>query len=249
MVLLKMSLTWKNTSLNQNIQSGGVQPSIQTNLELSGYYLEKFTNNNTLLITESNIDYGNDYEGNVSRYQTTSLLNTPYFVNAIMEGVNNIKTGNQYPYKNLGYLFLNSLPISTFREKTLSAEITNTIIAERQNNYLSSIFNKVSAIHKLPYAFILKYGSIWHRYKTYIESGTDILDSVWTNFDYDVAYDPTTSASTTTYDITDYKGSAYTYSMNYNNTGSLGVNIGMYPEVINSIYYMFRMRTCFYIIT
>ena len=234
------SLTWKNTSLNQNIQSGGVQPSIQTNLELSGYYLEKFTNNNTLLITESNIDYGNDYEGNVSRYQTTSLLNTPYFVNAIMEGVNNIKTGNQYPYKNLGYLFLNSLPISTFREKTLSAEITNTIIAERQNNYLSSIFNKVSAIHKLPYAFILKYGSIWHRYKTYIESGTDILDSVWTNFDYDVAYDPTTSASTTTYDITDYKGSAYTYSMNYNNTGSLGVNIGMYPEVINSIYYMFK---------
>jgi hypothetical protein len=157
-----------------------------------------------------------------------------------MEGVNNIKTGNQYPYKNLGYLFLNSLPISTFREKTLSAEITNTIIAERQNNYLSSIFNKVSAIHKLPYAFILKYGSIWHRYKTYIESGTDILDSVWTNFDYDVAYDPTTSASTTTYDITDYKGSAYTYSMNYNNTGSLGVNIGMYPEVINSIYYMFK---------
>jgi len=157
-----------------------------------------------------------------------------------MEGVDNVKNGNQYPYKNLGYLFLNSLPISTLREKTLSAELTDTIISEKQNSYMSSIFNKVSAIHKLPYAFILKYGSIWHRYKTYIENGTDMLDSVWKNFDYDVAYDPTTSASTTTYQITDYQGSAYTYSLNYNNMGSVGVNVGMYPKVINSLYYMFN---------
>ncbi len=234
------TLTWKNTSLNQNIQGGGVQPQVQSNLELNTYFLEKFTNNDKLIITESNIDYGSDYSGKISRYQTTSLLNTPYFVNAIMEGVDNVKNGNQYPYKNLGYLFLNSLPISTLREKTLSAELTDTIISERQNSYISSIFNKVSAIHKLPYAFILKYGSIWHRYKTYIENGTDMLDSVWKNFDYDVAYDPTTSASTTTYQITDYQGSAYTYSLNYNNMGSVGVNVGMYPKVINSLYYMFN---------
>lgn len=234
------TVTWKNTSLNQNVDQDNFQPQIQTNLELNALFLEKTTNNSKLIITESVIDYGSDYEGSVLSKQTTSLLNTPYFVNAIIEGVNNLKSGNQYPYKSLGYLFLNSLPISTLREKSLSTELTDTIIKENQNNYLSSIFNKVSAVHKLPYAFILKYGSIWHRYKTYVESNTDILDGVWKSFDYSEAYDPTSSAATTTYQIKNYSGLDYNFNLNTTGFGNLGINIGMYPELINAVNYMFN---------
>ena len=49
------------------------------------------------------------------------MLNTPYFVNAIQNGVQNAKTGSTYPYLAAAYLFLNSLPIATTKEtfKTL----------------------------------------------------------------------------------------------------------------------------------
>jgi hypothetical protein len=40
----------------------------------------------------------------------------------------------------------------------------------------------------LPYAWILKYGSIWHRYKNYIKAGEDFLDEVWKDFDYKANY-------------------------------------------------------------
>ena len=32
------------------------------------------------------------------------------------------------------------------------------------------------------YPWILKIGSIWHRYKEYVEKGTDILSVSWANF-------------------------------------------------------------------
>jgi hypothetical protein len=41
-------------------------------------------------------------------------------------------------------------------------------------NYIFATINKFGAIHKVPYPWILKYGSIWHRSKVWIESGVDI---------------------------------------------------------------------------
>jgi hypothetical protein len=102
---------------------------------------------------------------------TTSMLNTPYFVNSILNGVQNNRTSDPYPYIQSAYLFLNSLPLATLRERYKTK--TNTIPDEL--DYISSCFKKFGAIHKLPYAWILKYGSIWHRYKKYKETNVDIL--------------------------------------------------------------------------
>ena len=61
---------------------------------------------------------------------------------------------------------------------------------------------KFGAVHKLPYAWILKYGSIWHRYKTFNKTGKDFLDEVWTDFNYKENWDPATSATTYAYNLT-----------------------------------------------
>jgi hypothetical protein len=57
------------------------------------------------------------------------------------------------------------------REKYKS--LTNDVTSDL--DYISSVLKKFGAIHKLPYAWILKYGSIWHRYKKYKETNVDIL--------------------------------------------------------------------------
>jgi len=49
-----------------------------------------------------------------------SMLNTPYFINSLITGVSNEVGGVTEPYKEAAYLFLNSLPLPTFREKCRS---------------------------------------------------------------------------------------------------------------------------------
>ena len=150
------------------------------------------------LVTEGNISYSN-YSGNVFSEQTTSMLNTPYFINAIQQGVFNFryKQNDPYPYKTAAYLFLNSLPLGTLREKykTFDGQATTDL------NYILATMKKFGAVHKLPYAWILKYGSIWNRYKTYDKTGKDFLDDVWKNFNYLENWDPGFSSSTKTYSL------------------------------------------------
>ena len=129
---------------------------------------------------------------------TTSILNSPYFINAIQNGVNLQKSSNKYPYIQAAYLFLNSLPVISLRERYK----TYANNAETDLDYIASCFNKFGAIHKLPYAWILKLGSVWHRYKTYVNTQVDILDGIWRDFDYVNNYDPVTHSRTTTYHLT-----------------------------------------------
>jgi hypothetical protein len=138
---------------------------------------------------------------------TTSMLNTPYLVNAIQYGVTKQKQGSSNPYVEAAYLFINSLPLSTFREryKSLSSSNPDNINAVSQLDYIFASFRKFGAVHKMPYAWVLKYGSIWHRYKTYIQSGTlqtDILSPIWTNYNYANNYDPSNSDVTKVYNLT-----------------------------------------------
>lgn len=146
--------------------------------------------------TEGNLNYS-DYDGFVTDTQTTSILNTPYFINAIQNGVYNFryKPNDLSSYKQAAYLFLNSLPLASLREKYRSYNEPNDL------SYILSTIKKFGAVHKLPYAWIVKYGSIWHRYKTWNETGVDILDEVWKDFDYLGNYDPVTSASTKVYSL------------------------------------------------
>jgi hypothetical protein len=188
--------------------------------------------------TESFINYGLSYSGNVGFNQTTSLLNTPYFINALQRGVELEKTNVENPYVALGYLYLNSLPLITTKEK-----IKKTTNGQDPTDldYLAATFNKFSAIHQLPYAWVLKYGSIWHRYKKYVDSGIDILNDVWKDFDYVTNYDPVTSAITTSYSgnwVGNIILQSSTTVPNTTNTNDI-ITMGFYPKVINDIYRYF----------
>ena len=43
---------------------------------------------------------------------------------------------------------------------------------------MSNLFREVGVTHFIPYHLILKWGSMYHRYKTFVLEGTDILDGM-----------------------------------------------------------------------
>jgi hypothetical protein len=182
-------------------------------------------------VTEGNLKYSN-YTNHLSENQTTSMLNSPYFINAIQKGVFNFryKSDNPYPYKSAAYLFLNSLPLGTLREKYKTLDGQNST----DLSYILSTFKKFGAIHKLPYSWILKYGSIWHRYKTYNKTGIDFLDEVWTDFNYKQNWDPSTSATTYSYNLL-IDGIPRNLVLE-NTTGTppfTEINTGFYPQLMD----------------
>jgi len=118
---------------------------------------------------------------------TTSMLNTPYFINSILYGVEQDKSGVSYPYKQAAFLFLNSLPLATLREKYKSLGPGGQTVSL---DYIFASFKKFGAVHRIPFVWILKYGALWHRYKTQVELNQDILSPIWGNFDYARQYDP-----------------------------------------------------------
>ena len=67
--------------------------------------------------------------------KTTSILNTPYFINAIQNGVYNVRKKDKYPYTQAAYLFLNSLPLASLRERYQSINNENL-------DYISSCLKK-----------------------------------------------------------------------------------------------------------
>jgi hypothetical protein len=184
------------------------------------------------LVTEGNLKY-TGYTNHLTDTQTTSMLNTPYFINAIQQGVFNFryKQNDLYPYKTAAYLFLNSLPLATLREKyvTKNGESTTDL------SYILATMKKFGAVHKLPYAWILKYGSIWNRYKTYKETGTDYLDSVWKDFNYVENWDPATSSTTKNYDLV-IDGTPRNLVLDTTTTGAqpfTDINTGFYPQLVD----------------
>jgi len=183
------------------------------------------------LITEGNVRYY-DYSGLVNNNQTTSVLNTPYFVNSIQEGVKNFRNNDEHPFASSAYLFINSLPLGTLREKykTYSDGATTDL------DYIFATLKKFGAIHKIPYAWILKIGSVWYRYKKYIEEGVDILDKSWSGFSYTTNFDPVTSANTRNYGLI-INGAPIDIVLQKDTTIgselSTLINVGFYPKLIN----------------
>jgi len=178
---------------------------------------------------------------------TTSMLNTPYIVNAIQHGVSKQKNGNANPYVEAAYLFVNSLPLSTFRER-YKTDNTSLTSAASELDYIFASFKKFGAVHRVPYAWVLKYGSIWHRYKTYVQSGslqTDILSPVWTNFNFTQNYDP----------ISSNVGKQYNLSIGAiklqdefvsNNIKTTVLDVGFYPKTINDFNYFLNGYDVFF---
>ena len=204
------------------------------NVTLDTNDLKNFYENRKLtdqLITEGNLEYDN-YSNYLTDMQSTSMLNTPYFINAIQKGVFNFRyeQRDQYPYKLAAYLFLNSLPLATLREKYVSKNGNSTT----DLNYILSTFKKFGAVHKLPYAWILKYGSIWHRYKIYKETGQDILDEVWTDFNYKENWDPVNSATTLNYNLViDGTQRDLVLDTTSGTPSFTDINTGFYPQLVD----------------
>jgi hypothetical protein len=205
--------------------NAGYLETQSTNQLVISFYEDRYGKNSNKFYTEGNLKYTTDT--NLTPTQTTSLLNTPYFINAIVEAGSTGSTGND-KYTKLGYLLLNSLPLATLHEKYID------IGSGKPTDYIFANLNKFSAIHELPYAWILKMGSIWYRYKNYVENNTDILTSIWKDFDYKTNYDPITSAATKTYNIV--YGSRNAGEKPYTLLGSNNIQTGFYPQVINNFY-------------
>lgn len=209
------------------------QPDDLTSLIYSLGDLSQYYSNNSysnLLPTESVITYNSPRFGEIST--TTSVLNSPYFVNSILVGVNNDRSGVKYPYVASAYLFINSLPLTTLRERYLSLD-------NSELDYIFATMNKFGAIHKLPYAWILKLGSIYHRYKNYVTSGNDILDDVWNNFDYVKNYDPVTENIKKQYTFT-YNSTTSKVILQDDNQSAITMSVGFYPKVINDFNYFYN---------
>ena len=166
-------------------------------------------NNNSFL-------YGSVYQDNYGINQSMSILNSPIFANAIQVGVTNWRNGDKHPYIASAYLFLNSLPLSP-----LTDFFSNTG-SNNKNGHVFSTFIKYGALHKLPYAWVLKYGSIWHRYKNYVKTKTDFLDDVWKDFDYKANYN---QDSNFTYQINGY--------VPFKLVEGNEINLGFYPVLLN----------------
>ena len=68
------------------------------------------------------------------------------------------------------YLLLNSLPFKDLEDKVL-----------QDQTRMSSLFKEIGASHYVPYHLMLKWGSIYHRYKKKILEDVDILSGFLTN--------------------------------------------------------------------
>ena len=242
----KLVSSGKFTELGKQVfnRFTGLPKKLSTQTE--DFYKELNTFSSPLGITEGVIRRPNTTVTNPSNANITSLpnhslftsmLNTPYFLNSIHEGVSFEQAGSPNPYVAASYLFLNSLPLPTFREKVLVKPFPGITSTNTEfGPYISQMFNQVPAIHDMPVAFVLKIGSIWHRYKEQIKSGNDIIGSAFQNLGGVVGpqnfYDPLGSNINASFTYTDSTGGG---ALNYN--GST-LNFGVYQEIINSIHYI-----------
>lgn len=109
---------------------------------------------------------------------TENILNTPYFHKQLFSDF--MKTNSYSKYVGSAYLLMNSLPFVDLTDKisfttTDSRELT-TGATYFPSIRVSSLFREIAATHYLPYHLIVKWGSIYHRYKRKILDGVDILD-------------------------------------------------------------------------
>lgn len=226
------------------------QPEFNLN-DLEEFYKERKGKYNIQLPTEGSVNYLTK-PGLLTKNQTTSILNTPYFVNSIQESIFKFRNFDNNPFVVPGYLLINSLPISTLREK-YTKYLSNAQQSQdsvEYMNYIFATFKKFGAIHKMPYAWVLKIGSVWHRYKHWAQTGVDIIENSWKNFDYLGSFDPISSALTTTYSLTLDNGQNVDIALDKNTP--IGpqtfsqLNTGFYPQTINDfnvLYQGFRLFT------
>lgn len=109
-----------------------------------------------------------------------NILNTPYFHKQLYNDFTSKKSIGKYA--GSAYLLLNSLPF---------LELTDRIKVNEGDSgtLVSTLFREIGATHKIPYHLMIKWGSIYHRYKKYILENIDILDNITGSLDISTFYD------------------------------------------------------------
>ena len=105
----------------------------------------------------------------------TNILNTPYFHKQLYSDFN--KTTSFGKYAGSSYLLINSLPYLDLKDY-IQFESNGV---KQPPIRMSSIFREVGGTHFVPYHLIVKWGSIYHRYKRKILDGVDILTGFTTS--------------------------------------------------------------------
>jgi hypothetical protein len=159
----------------------------------------------------------------------TNILNTPYFHKQLFSDFNttNISYGK---YAGSAYLLLNSMAFTELDE------IKTGITIEDKRPYSvlpSSLFREVGSSQYIPYHLILKWGSIYHRYKKFINEGIDILTGFTTS---------NTNTTTTKIDGETFfdNGNNLSFSIDpdsYNVINRIGTSdVGLHPYYDNLFY-------------
>jgi hypothetical protein len=230
----------KNRPFNYFVSTSSVIDYNSVSNNMVGFFNTRVTQPKKSSYTEGRID--NLFCGDTITSITSSMLNTPFFIRAIQQGVNRDRSGDSNPYLEAGYFFLNSLPLTNLKWPYRNSDDTT-------NNYLGPCFTKYGAVHSVPKMWAAKIGSVWHRYKTWINTGNDILSGVTGNFDQNVNYDPVNSDPTRAYEFTSNTGSyriVLTDSIVDSNLYTNDViNVGFYPAVLNDFFYFLNGRNLY----
>ena len=156
--------------------------------------------------------------GDLSR----NMLNTPYFHKQLFSDF--MKGGVEERYVGSAYLLLNSLPFK---------DLDDTIIFNdgKDKVLMSSLFREVGSSNYVPYHLLLKWGSMYHRYKKYLLEGVDIISGVTTPIDTSKFFD---NSSNTIYDFTNIDPylSGITHSQN-KIVGIYPYYHGIFHQIVN----------------
>jgi hypothetical protein len=107
-----------------------------------------------------------------------NILNTPYFHKQLYDDF--FKSNSEGKYVGSSYLLLNSLPF---------VDLSDTISYNNKQTLVSTLFKEIGSVHKVPYHLMIKWGSIYHRYKKYLTEGIDIISGVTTPIDINQYFD------------------------------------------------------------
>ena len=128
-------------------------------------------------LSTNNLFYGDTTCLSINGVQR-HILNTPYFHRQLISDFNTSKISGKYA--SSAYLLLNSLPFK---------DLSSTINYNGNEVLMSSIFREIGASHFIPYHLMVNWGSIYHRYKTYITDGVDIISDITTPINPDLLFD------------------------------------------------------------
>ncbi len=170
--LNKKTFTSDNFKFNGLLQVDTTQGFICSPVEPMSWVKDNYRFTPTPLILNGQIPSTNVnlFSQKISISGTSvNILNTPYFHNQLYSDFT--KVGNYSKYTGSAYLLLNSLPFIDLED-----EFTYLQGSSGKSILTSSLFREIGSTHFVPYHLMVKWGSIYHRYKNFILNGIDILD-------------------------------------------------------------------------